>query len=103
MPGNKTQTKNKTSALETKSGTKRKRRKSNSRIKRDITAVVLIALGLIIGVGLFVEDSGIAIKAFMSVIFGVFGLGGYAFPFVLFGIGLYMLITAKKRREIQRR
>ena len=96
MPGNKTQTKNKTSALETKSGTKRKRRKSNSRIKRDITAVVLIALGLIIGVGLFVEDSGIAIKAFMSVIFGVFGLGGYAFPFVLFGIGLYMLITAKK-------
>ena len=63
MPGNKTQTKNKTSALETKSGTKRKRRKSNSRIKRDITAVVLIALGLIIGVGLFVEDSGIAIKA----------------------------------------
>ncbi|MDO4568436.1 MAG: DNA translocase FtsK 4TM domain-containing protein [Clostridia bacterium] len=78
---------------------KKKRKKGSDRIRKDIAAIILIALGLMIGVGVFV-DSGIAVQAMMGVVFGVFGLGGYVFPFLLIGVGVYILVRTKRRKNV---
>jgi S-DNA-T family DNA segregation ATPase FtsK/SpoIIIE len=65
--------------------------------KREITGVCLIAFGLFLGVGLYTEAAGILGNAVGDVVFGFFGLTGYAIPFALFAGGIALIVLSKKK------
>ncbi len=64
------------------------------RIKYDIIAILIVALGVFICASIFFDGVGVIGNVLKDVLLGIFGVAGFAIPFALLGIGLYMLFTA---------
>ena len=68
------------------------------RIKNDCIAVILMAIGVFLAIGLFPTTSMGALGSVLSLVMhGLMGLGGYALPFLVILTGVYMIIAYRKR------
>ena len=73
------------------------------RIKYDIIAILIVALGVFICASIFFDGVGVIGIVLKDVLLGIFGVIGFIIPFALLGIGFYMLFTANsgvKRRNV---
>lgn len=64
------------------------------RIKYDIIAILIVALGVFICASIFFDGVGVIGNVLKDVLLGIFGVAGFAIPFALLGMGFYMLFTA---------
>jgi S-DNA-T family DNA segregation ATPase FtsK/SpoIIIE len=77
--------------------------KKNTKIqrKREIAGVCLIAFGSFLGVGLYTKAAGILGNAVGNIVFGFFGLIGYAIPFALLAGGIAAIVLSKRKVQVK--
>lgn len=82
--------------------TKARQKKKNTHTN-EIAGVLLIALGIFIGVCVFVPaDTGILGGALKDVLFGLFGLFTYVVPFAVFVIGVFTIAARNKKVNVSK-
>jgi hypothetical protein len=86
-----------------KSKPKRPSKKRRAQDRREIRALVLIALGLILGLGNYTEATGIIVRLLASAIGALVGRARYAVPPALVAAGWYLLRNRGRRRRRPRR
>ncbi len=69
----------------------------------EVTGVVLIALGIFLGVCVFVKtDTGLLGGAFRDVLFGLFGIFVYLVPFAITALGVAVIAARSKKKSAGR-
>lgn len=103
MPANdKSKSNKKGSSSSVKKFTNRKGSVPVSRVKNDACGVALVALGVFLCLSLFIDGIGWLGEGLRSLMFGVLGIGYYAMPFVVFSIGLYMLLSQEPSMNMKK-
>lgn len=72
------------------------------RKRREITGVILIAVGLLLGVFLYFKPDGLLSELIPGFIFGLLGFFGYIAPVVCIICGILTISFAAKRSELSR-
>lgn len=72
------------------------------RKRREITGIILIAMGILLAVFLYFKPDGILSELIPGFIFGLLGFFGYGAPIVLLICGILVITFAAKRGELSR-
>lgn len=86
--------KNQKSASGSQRGAQKQALEKNKRVKREITGVLLIALGLFLAASLYVDAVGIVGQAASRVCFGLFGILTYALPLIVIAFGILAIASS---------
>lgn len=81
-------------ASNSKRGAQKQTLEKNKRVKREITGVLLIALGLFLAASLYVDAVGIVGQAASRVCFGLFGILTYALPLIVIAFGVLTIASS---------
>lgn len=73
----------------------REKRRAPDAVHREISGVVLIVVGLILGIFCYFGSSGL-LAAVAPVLFGLFGVSVYALPVVLIALGVLLIALPKR-------
>ena len=79
------------------STSKKSKKNTQAQVKREVTGVCLVALGLFFGVSIYSNAVGIVGNAISDFFFGVFGLMCYVLPVLIFTLGIAVIAVAKKK------
>ena len=89
MAGTRKTTKKKTTKSEEQAALERKRR-----IKREVTGVFLISLGIFLAASLYMDAVGIVGQAISRISFGLFGVLTYVLPLILVALGILAIVSS---------
>jgi S-DNA-T family DNA segregation ATPase FtsK/SpoIIIE len=73
------------------------RKKKKRILSEEIAGIVLIALAILLGLGVYASGSGAFGLALRRICLGAFGVTAYLLPALLFVSGLYLLIFAERK------
>ncbi|SHJ29807.1 FtsK/SpoIIIE family DNA translocase [Lutispora thermophila] len=62
--------------------------KKTTRLKLDVLGVISILLAIYLYICIFEKDSGLIGKYVNKILFGIFGMGSYLFPIIIFVLGI---------------
>ena len=63
--------------------------------EREIIGICFIALALFLAAGIYTDMVGVIGNAAKNLTFGLFGIAGYAAPFILAGLGILSIAMSK--------
>lgn len=81
---------------------RKKSRSINSFIVNEIYGVITVSFALLTGISIYLKSSGPAEKFLNNLFMGIFGLGAYLVPILLFLIGIVLIINKGKLKIKQR-
>lgn len=67
------------------------------KLKKEIVSLIIFSIGLIFAVGVFTEGAGFIGSVIKDIMTGMFGVGAYFFPFILFAYATYIYRVGRKK------
>ena len=78
---------------------KRTSPEEENRVRREISGIIITALGILLGLFSYFRMPGLLAKI-VPAFFGVFGIAMYAVPVLLVAFGIYIIASSKKKLRI---